>query len=1083
MIELDFSGHWIFENERIPESFLQLKLDTQDLIVSDPINNGSKTVYNVSPVDNPNQSSQTRAMFANSTHVAAKVTMIFNIQRYQSIPLLLNLSSTSTSTTFTLPLLCAKFVMPPGGIKAFQYPVTPYQFDRAQQAGSVPMLIPGIQQVPLSALLDPTSPCVIGSMVEVYSGVADYFYDILAPCPGVKTLNVSDGIQSDKVSFDTTRYNQERTTIIDSFNIYPANNTVIQDRDGLIYAFVTASKVNSYFFLSPISPNASHPVSGAMKLVQTAPDIYFATYSMRMTLGLNLVTIDNTKTFSDPFYLSFASSPLPSNGGITDSSYKVADIGTLYNNTIAFSLEFTAITLAPHYLSLSSGEKIVPEVSYPYGIVGNSLQSYHYKWLFIGSTYDLSNSIIIGTEVLNPNYKPTESDSEPIVLKYSILARTDSTAVYQIRVTSKSGVQYILVGLYSMTVADLVSGTIYNGVFEKELPLLSSESSIIIYNRGGTPKTLLMNDIVDIGFDVARYQYLTKYQVTPSNFTKLYFAENNVDTTDKITSNRLYFNLTVIDKQYRPILTFEYMGTYKQPTSFQGNWDEHYQLYVIPFTLPMNLIDGHLFYKIHSISTTRSQLLYPLFGEQSLLKVHSQSGDLLPPMISQMNSYPSGSVSPSDQSFGWDLLIDETISGIKSVSINVTSDLDMFPRTFTLSNGAGATKNNFIIKIPIDPNVPCIGQVFSITSIELIDNADNIASTAGTFDPFIKIRYTDDFVKAFNITLNCGKATDTIAPKIDSISFMPEQVDVGSMKDEDRQLVVYLTASDDKQLSHRHNPVVFLETLNFQTFRIDCIHGEVPPETTENYKCVTILPYGFGQGLDTIYISVYGFVDSSLNMVGYASSDLRDKGLPYTLDTVFNRVPIITNSTSLTTNGGFLTLFGLQFGLNPVILTVMAEYNGDELRHDIVSMSGTMVVIYVQPVDSDIVIQITKGDAPSNRYLQSNETAETNVNSGQYTPTSTIDSFININIPYYVTSVLMDPDFSLLVDTDSGDISCKGGKKWMTAGRMAGIIIGAIGLGAVAATVAARTLYVKRKQRLENMALESKLNRIGSDKL
>ncbi|KAF2068419.1 hypothetical protein CYY_010254, partial [Polysphondylium violaceum] len=97
-------------------------------------------------------------------------------------------------------------------------------------------------------------------------------------------------------------------------------------------------------------------------------------------------------------------------------------------------------------------------------------------------------------------------------------------------------------------------------------------------------------------------------------------------------------------------------------------------------------------------------------------------------------------------------------------------------------------------------------------------------------------------------------------------------------------------------------------------------------------------------------------------------------------------------------------------------------------------------------------------------------------NKDQQTQTSAV-SYVGVQIPFYTKSVLLDPDFSVLIDTkpvteDDDDAVCgdklkdtitNTGSKGLTKVQIAGIVIGTVGFAAVVA-VSVSYAVVKNKQ-------------------
>ncbi|KYQ92430.1 EGF-like domain-containing protein [Tieghemostelium lacteum] len=96
---------------------------------------------------------------------------------------------------------------------------------------------------------------------------------------------------------------------------------------------------------------------------------------------------------------------------------------------------------------------------------------------------------------------------------------------------------------------------------------------------------------------------------------------------------------------------------------------------------------------------------------------------------------------------------------------------------------------------------------------------------------------------------------------------------------------------------------------------------------------------------------------------------------------------------------------------------------------------------------------------------------------------NSIQSLIAINIPHYSESVLIDPDFSILLDSqpaqDKDDSICTAkSDKGLSKSQLAGIIIGCVAFAVIVAISIAYVLY-KRKQAID---LQKRINKINEFK-
>ncbi|KAK5579526.1 hypothetical protein RB653_009210 [Dictyostelium firmibasis] len=93
---------------------------------------------------------------------------------------------------------------------------------------------------------------------------------------------------------------------------------------------------------------------------------------------------------------------------------------------------------------------------------------------------------------------------------------------------------------------------------------------------------------------------------------------------------------------------------------------------------------------------------------------------------------------------------------------------------------------------------------------------------------------------------------------------------------------------------------------------------------------------------------------------------------------------------------------------------------------------------------------------------------------------SSIQSFIGITIPYYTKSIIVDPDFSVLIDSksasDNDDSICTKNKSGLTTSQLAGIIIGSVGFAAVIIISSVYFVVRRRNQKKFEASVNKKMS-------
>ncbi|KAN0023963.1 hypothetical protein ACTFIV_008356 [Dictyostelium citrinum] len=99
---------------------------------------------------------------------------------------------------------------------------------------------------------------------------------------------------------------------------------------------------------------------------------------------------------------------------------------------------------------------------------------------------------------------------------------------------------------------------------------------------------------------------------------------------------------------------------------------------------------------------------------------------------------------------------------------------------------------------------------------------------------------------------------------------------------------------------------------------------------------------------------------------------------------------------------------------------------------------------------------------------------------------SSLQSFIGITIPYYSGSIIVDPDFSILIDSksasDEEDSICTKKNSGLTTAQLAGIIVGSIAFAAVIVIATVYAINKSRKQKKFEMSINNKLNKLNDIK-
>ncbi|EAL62424.1 EGF-like domain-containing protein [Dictyostelium discoideum AX4] len=99
---------------------------------------------------------------------------------------------------------------------------------------------------------------------------------------------------------------------------------------------------------------------------------------------------------------------------------------------------------------------------------------------------------------------------------------------------------------------------------------------------------------------------------------------------------------------------------------------------------------------------------------------------------------------------------------------------------------------------------------------------------------------------------------------------------------------------------------------------------------------------------------------------------------------------------------------------------------------------------------------------------------------------SSLQSFIGITIPNYRNSIIVDPDFSVLVDSksasDEDDSVCTKNNSGLTTAQLAGIIVGSIAFAAVIVITIVYFIIKRNKQKKFIVAVNKKITEMNNNK-
>ncbi|KAN0038479.1 hypothetical protein ACTA71_000657 [Dictyostelium dimigraforme] len=510
--------------------------------------------------------------------------------------------------------------------------------------------------------------------------------------------------------------------------------------------------------------------------------------------------------------------------------------------------------------------------------------------------------------------------------------------------------------------------------------------------------------------------------VTVYDISYINFKYNNLNTTESQKNNIIYLKINGLSGssdaetiQFKLDILNSYL-----PFS----WNSSVSMFQCNFKIPGNYYSGSVGYSVILGGNTYSYpSVFIATGSNSTLSVTSLKSDMLPPLISYIEAYPSINVylDPYNSTlniFGWDLEIEEGVNGFDHGEVNITSVYDKVGFTFKFNSSD--LIDGYIIQIRINhTEMVCFDQGYSITSVYLVDKQGYETSRSSQYESvsalfkvaasdqlFIYVQCSDDNNSEYNST-----NPDTTVPFISSFilesGFNQIAVDFGSSASNKTVIATLVIEDSESGLSSRHHPTIYLQDVFGTLMAISNGNGMTVIGDTgysRTYSCVITIPFGFGYPAGAS-IAIYGLVDKFMNTRGYTHySLLYDIGgggnplSPY-ISTTYTLAPSIVNmvptfesdykSAQFIIYGSFLGLVSsdirltvdyiseshsseeTQLPVNTITIRSLLSTTTESVPFTISSIFGNYIAISVDlqnAISRQIQIQLSVGGQPSNAY-------------------------------------------------------------------------------------------------------------------
>ncbi|KAN0036335.1 hypothetical protein ACTFIV_001626 [Dictyostelium citrinum] len=594
-----------------------------------------------------------------------------------------------------------------------------------------------------------------------------------------------------------------------------------------------------------------------------------------------------------------------------------ADISYKYiGNFTLFIVEFTN---TDHYdfnkYFFNVNSYFTPLLQWPYGFVGGNNYKYSFRVkgfnLPISATY--SNSIT-SVGFLNSNSLSfdlnfnTVDPQNPELVMFDYVHLFDSTYIFRITVKQigeNISISQIQLGIRSFSFNTMISGGNGNlATFE------------IIYDyRNEFFETITLTNSINMIKVYYNYDWYSIYpmlqiklpilnEIDIFSINNISFLYNNVIISNEKVANIIYFNISNLNNNIPAIsMILNDPVSEKNLKYYYSKWNNTLKMFQIEFFIPRNTLSGILPYSL--FISHRAFLKSSLLPLSSQLYVKSKFLDSYGPIFNEFKNKTINSTT-----FGWEFYIEDSINGFDHGEIIVRGDLDSSIYKFQISS-----LNNLLIgnqyrgkyEILINLNTTiCASQYYIITTVNLYDTQLNLA-TFSTMDdnqvesyrnPFIYYLDNPNILKHFK---DCGNFIDLTPPIVNHFEIIKKNSDDGET------LVFNIMVEDiESGLKYGQSPIVYLTSEYLEV--VECISKVLSINSTNaNYQCQLQVPYGFAFGCGYL-IGVYGIINNGGSYMGfeenYNGSIMNSTSYPNL---------VITNSSSITSNGGDLWIMGVGF--------------------------------------------------------------------------------------------------------------------------------------------------------------------------
>ncbi|KAF2074169.1 hypothetical protein CYY_004514 [Polysphondylium violaceum] len=551
---------------------------------------------------------------------------------------------------------------------------------------------------------------------------------------------------------------------------------------------------------------------------------------------------------------------------------------------------------------------------YPYGLVSYDGNKRHYEFPVL---YDASAPSfkfnVFSPDKFNPvlTLIPTVPDSSaPTLDSLEIILLNATHSVLRLGASdSVSGVYCIRASFLpqDITKKDLVSGTFNSGIYEVIIPSKKSIPTDILQvfdyaEFTSTYTNTQLNFLFDTDF-IQMPSYLL------SDVSAFSFSSNQIDVTSSPNTVILSVNIsqTVQQLQEYTSMSVSVSYSFNKKDLVYATYNPTTRLYEMPLIIPARIPPGPVryFVSINNQKEIESDHFIGKFGNAAKLNVvNSGIIDVLFPIVTVANQ-----VNGQSDPLVWELEFYD-ISGIKAITVGISSEYDVKGKNFTL-NPKGETTYQYTLTYPVDPS-KCRPMKYWISYVYTEDILGNkgqsVRYSNSDIHPFFKLEEATSDIISLSATYCTQNILDTNPPSIISLTILPTT----NTSVQNEQAQVRFQVTDDTLVSVDHLPVCFFTARDNDIVSVVATVFSNDAGIVE-FTCDFVFPFTFGP---RALLSIYGISDIYFNFIGYTTTSLKALGSnfhpTYTVPSTSGLI-VIESTSSLEESSAVLYIYGRGF--------------------------------------------------------------------------------------------------------------------------------------------------------------------------